>query len=120
MPSDSFEQGLVLQWLFFEQYSHEPFIATNRAYIHLLNDPQTYAAQIEANHPRGLAALAVMEQHLETIPYFVQGTYSIADIALYAYTHVAHQGNYDLGNFPNVRAWLVRVREQPRHVPIDV
>ncbi|MCZ6641725.1 MAG: glutathione S-transferase family protein [Gammaproteobacteria bacterium] len=120
LPSDSFEQGLVLQWLFFEQYSHEPFIATNRAYIHLLNDPQTYAAQIEANHPRGLAALAVMEQHLETNPYFVQGTYSIADIALYAYTHVAHQGNYDLGDFPNVRAWLVRVSEQPRHVPIDV
>lgn len=120
MPVASYAHGKVLQWLFFEQYSHEPFIATNRFYIHLLNDPEAYAAQIEANHPRGLAALAVMERHLETSCYFVGDDYSIADIALYAYTHVAHQGGYDLGDFPNVRAWLGRVSGQPRHVSIDV
>lgn len=120
LPVESYAHGKVLQWLFFEQYSHEPFIATNRFYIHLLNDPEAYAAQIEANHPRGLAALAVMERHLETSCYFVGDDYSIADIALYAYTHVAHQGNYDLGDSPNVRAWLGRVSGQPRHVSIDV
>lgn len=120
LPVESYAHGKVLQWLFFEQYSHEPFIATNRAYIHLLNDSEAYAAQIEANHPRGLAALAVMERHLETSCYFVGDDYSIADIALYAYTHVAHQGGYDLGDFPNVRAWLQRVSGQPRHVSIDV
>ncbi|MCH8141465.1 MAG: glutathione S-transferase family protein [Proteobacteria bacterium] len=119
LPVESYAHGLVLQWLFFEQYSHEPFIATNRAWIHLLGETDAHAAQIEANHPRGLAALPVMEQHLETSNFFVGDNYCIADIALYAYTHVAHQGNYDLADFPNVRAWLNRVGEQPRHVPID-
>ncbi|MCZ6619446.1 MAG: glutathione S-transferase family protein [Gammaproteobacteria bacterium] len=119
LPVESYPHALVLQWLFFEQYSHEPFIATNRAWIHLLGDADGHAAQIEANHPRGLAALAVMEQHLKTSKFFVGDDYSIADIALYAYTHVAHQGNYDLGNFPNVRGWLNRVSEQSRHIAID-
>ncbi len=124
LPEDAYAKALTLQWLFFEQYSHEPFIATNRFWIHIAHDAETHAAQIAANHPRGLAALGVMEQHLSGADFFTgaprgeTGRYGIADIALYAYTHVAHQGNYDLSAFPAVTRWLARVAGQPRHIPI--
>jgi len=122
LPEDPYRRALCLQWMFFEQYSHEPFIATNRFWIHILQDADTYAAQIAANHPKGLAALSVMEKHLEQQPFFVgnsEADYSIADIALYAYTHVAYQGGYDLEGFPAVQNWLRRVADQSRHIPID-
>jgi glutathione S-transferase len=125
LPDDAYQQALTLQWLFFEQYSHEPFIATNRFWLHLSGEAQSHASQIAANHLKGLAALGVMEQHLQQYDFFTgaqqgsRGRYSIADIALYAYTHVAHQGGYDLSDFPAVRRWLERVAEQPRHIPID-
>ena len=119
MPEDPYQRGLVLQWLFFEQYSHEPFIATNRFWIYLLKAPEAHAEQIAANHPRGIAALNVMENHLGRQDFFVAGRYGIADIALYAYTHVAHQGRYDLEPFPAVTAWLARVASQPAHIRID-
>ncbi|MEZ5559615.1 MAG: glutathione S-transferase family protein [Pseudomonadales bacterium] len=118
LPDDSYLRALTLQWLFFEQYSHEPFIATNRFWIHILKDPQGHAAQIAERHPRGVAALGVMERHLSERRFFVDDRYGIADIALYAYSHVAHEGGYDLKAFPNLRAWLARVAAQPRHIPI--
>ena len=117
-PDDRLERARVLQWLFFEQYSHEPFIAVAR-FIHEFLPP---------DHPRrrdlprleegGHAALKVMERHLEARQYVVGNRFSIADIALYAYTHVAHEGGFDLEPYPAVRAWLERVRARPRHVPI--
>ena len=119
LPFERYDHALVMQWLFFEQYSHEPFIATNRAWIHLLGEADAHAEQIKANHPRGMAALAVMERHLENRTFFVADRYTIADIALYAYTHVAHQGNYDLAEFPNVRKWINRVSDEPRHVTLS-
>jgi glutathione S-transferase len=126
LPTDAYQHALTLQWLFFEQYSHEPFIATNRFWIHLSGDAAAHASQIAANHPKGLAALGVMEKHLQQRDFFTssgtghdRGDYSIADIALYAYTHVAHQGGFDLSGFPAVQRWLSRVAQQPRHIPID-
>ncbi|MEQ8485895.1 MAG: glutathione S-transferase family protein [Pseudomonadales bacterium] len=118
LPTDAFERAQVLQWMFFEQYSHEPFIATNRFWIHIQGSADANAEKIAANHPRGLAALGVMETHLAGREWFVGSACSIADIALYAYTHVAHQGGFDLAPFAALRGWLERVAAQPRHIPI--
>ena len=117
LPDDAYERALVLQWMFFEQYSHEPYIAVLRhwAKIGVLEER---AAEVEARRPRGIEALGVMEGHLAERDFFVGGRYSIADIALYAYTHVAHEGGFDVADFPAVRRWLTRVAEQPGHVPI--
>src|SRR5690606_24676676 len=100
LPSARLGQAQVLQWMFFEQYSHEPYIATSRYWISILNAEDQYNSQLEERRPKGYAALDVMEGHLRGRNYFVGGAYSIADIALYAYTHVAHEGGFDLGNYP--------------------
>jgi len=117
LPAGRLERAQVLQWMFFEQYSHEPYIAVVRFWHH--------AGMVEANRDqldvkvaRGYAALGVMETHLREHAFFVAERYSIADIALYAYTHVAHEGGFELAAYPAVKAWLVRVSAQPRHVPI--
>jgi len=112
---DVWEQANVLRWMFFEQYSHEPYIAVNR---HLLKHPGIAGAveRIAANHPRGLQALAVMEQHLAGNDWLAAGRYTIADIALYAYTHSATEGGFDLTPYAGIRAWLDRVRAQPGHI----
>ena len=117
--NDRWLRAQVLQWMFFEQYSHEPFIATIRYWIthHLEMTPEREAA-LPGKRKGGVAALEVMEQHLRTRAFFVGETYSIADIALYAYTHVADQGGFDLAPFPAVRAWLERVAAQPGHIAI--
>jgi glutathione S-transferase len=117
LPADKLERARVLQWMFFEQYSHEPYIAVVRAWHHfgLLDQ---YRSQLADKMERGYAALGVMESHLAKHGWFVGERYSIADIALYAYTHVADEGKFDLGPYPAVRAWLERVRTQPRHIPI--
>ena len=117
-PRDRLERARVLEWMFFEQYSHEPNIATVRFWItHLgLNDERR--AQLEQKRALGYAALGVMERHLGGREFFVGDRYSIADITLYAYTHVAHEGGFELGRFPAVRAWLERARQQPDHIPI--
>jgi glutathione S-transferase len=110
-------EALVLQWLFFEQYSHEPYIATSRFWLlHKPDGPERRAA-LAARRDGGLAALGVMEQHLASRRFFV-GDYSIADIALFAYTHVAHEGGFALDDFPHVRAWLDRVRSTPGFIPM--
>jgi glutathione S-transferase len=109
----------VLQWMFFEQYSHEPNIATVRAWLthHVAMTPERLAA-LPGKRRQGVAALEVMERHLTTHRFFVGERYTIADIALYAYTHVAHEGGFDLSPFGAVRAWLERVAAEPGHVVI--
>ncbi|HYD46852.1 MAG TPA: glutathione S-transferase family protein [Terriglobales bacterium] len=118
LPRDRLERAQVLQWMFFEQYSHEPNIATSRFWLrHLEITPERRLA-LEQKKVAGDAALAVMERHLAARQFFVGERYTIADIALYAYTHVAAEGGFDLEPYPAVRAWLTRVRAQPAHVEI--
>jgi glutathione S-transferase len=121
-PGDTGERWLraqVLQWLFFEQYSHEPNIATVRFWLtHNVQMNAERQAALPGKRKWGNAALAVMDGHLRNRNFFVGDRYTIADIALYAYTHVAPEGGFDLAPYPAVRAWLARVAEQPRHVKI--
>ncbi len=118
LPQDSFLRAQVLQWLFFEQYSHEPFIATSRFWISYLDKAEEYKAALEQKRAPGYAALAAMEKHLQQHSFFVGEQYTIADISLFAYTHVAHEGNFDLGGFPTIQAWIKRVEDQPLHISI--
>ena len=115
-PSERFARAQVLQWLFFEQYSHEPYIATARFIVQYLGRPPERAADLAAKMAPGQRALAVLEQQLSSQPFLCGADYTIADIALYAYTHVADEGDFDLTPFPAICAWLQRVREQPDHV----
>lgn len=117
LPSDEFERAKVLQWLFFEQYSHEPYIAVARFWVAVLKAPPSQE-ELEAKHRGGYAALDAMERQLVVGPYLVGDSYTLADLALYAYTHVAHEGGFDLSRYPAIGAWLGRVAEQPRHVLI--
>jgi glutathione S-transferase len=117
LPAGKLERAQVLQWMFFEQYSHEPYIAVVRSWHHFGTVEQN-RAQLADRVERGCAALGVMESHLAQRAWFVGERYSIADIALYAYTHVAPEGKFDLAPYPAVRRWLERVRAQPRHIPI--
>jgi glutathione S-transferase len=116
VPEDRFERGQVLQWLFFEQYSHEPNIAVARFWS--LFGVDVPAADREAKRRGGAAALEAMDEHLTDRPFLVADRYTIADIALYAYTHVAPEGGFELEPYPAIGAWLRRVATQPGHVPI--
>ncbi|HEY1075587.1 MAG TPA: glutathione S-transferase family protein [Fontimonas sp.] len=116
LPADRYERALVLQWLFFEQYSHEPYVATVRFWIHCLGKRDEWAARIAEARIKGDAALGVMERQLQQTPFLAGAAYSIADIALFAYTHVAEQGDYSLQPYPAIRAWLQRVQAQPGFV----
>ena len=118
LPKDHLQRSQVLQWLFFEQYSHEPYIATSRFLIHFLGKADEYKEELEKKREHGYAALDVMEKHLANHNYFVAERYTIADIALYAYTHVAHEGGFDLSKYQAIPAWLERVKSQPRHTTI--
>jgi glutathione S-transferase len=120
LPEDRLGKTRVLQWMFFEQYSHEPNIAVARAWLHVFDTEMTEErlTVLGAKQKLGYDALRVMETHLESNDYFVGDHYSIADIALYAYTHVADEGGFDLAEFPAVRAWLGRVSSQPKYMPI--
>ncbi len=117
LPADPYDRAKVLQWLFFEQYSHEPYLAVVRFWVHVSPSPPP-AAEIDAKRAGGYLALDAMERHLAREPYLVGGAYSIADIALYAYTHVAGEGGFDLSGYDAIGAWLARVAGQPGHVPI--
>ena len=117
LPEERQKFGLVFQWLFFEQYSHEPFIATSRFWLQHKPDSPEKTALLAAKRDGGWAALKVMEEHLARNDYFV-GDYSIADIALFAYTHVADEGGFPLDDFPKIRAWVERVEAQPGFVPM--
>jgi glutathione S-transferase len=117
LPDDPYQRAQVLQWMFFEQYKHEPGIAVVRFWIAYSEDPPS-AAEIEARRAVGRAALDVMERHLNNNEYFVGERFTIADIALYAYTHVAPEGGFELEPYPAVHRWLERVAAQPGVVPI--
>jgi glutathione S-transferase len=120
LPDDRLGKARALRWMFFEQYSHEPNIAVARAWLHVFDTEMTEERRtaLEAKRRLGYDALGVMEKHLEGNDFFVGGRYSVADIALYAYTHVADEGGFDLDGFPAIRAWLERVSSQPGYIPI--
>lgn len=118
LPYDRFLRAQVFQWLFFEQSSHQPFIAKSRFWISILGRPEEYRTAIDQQREPGYAALKVMENHLTTHEFFVSERYTIADIALFAYTHVAHEGGFDLTNFLAIKAWIKRVKSQSRYITI--
>jgi len=118
LPDDRYLRAQVLQWLFFEQYSHEPFIATSRFWISILGKSEEYRDALAQKREPGYAALTVMEKHLTSHTFFVGERYTIADISLFAYTHVADEGGFDLTKFLAIQAWLERVKSQPRYVSI--
>ena len=118
LPDNAWEQAKVMQWLFFEQYSHEPNIATARFWISILNKADEYQHELKQKHELGYAALAVMEKHLSNHSFLVGERYTIADISLFAYTHMADEGRFDLTRFPAIEAWLARVKAQPKYISI--
>jgi len=113
LPEDRLARAQVLQWMFWEQYSHEPNVATVRHWVAHVGVPEEKRALLEQKRALGARALSVMDGHLEGRSYFVADRFTVADIALYAYTHVAPEGGFDLAPFPRVRAWLDRVRDRP-------
>lgn len=117
LPEDRQKFGLVFQWMFFEQYSHEPFIATSRFWLQHKPDSAEKSALLASKRDGGWAALRVMEGQLAKNDFFV-GDYSIADIALFAYTHVADEGGFPLDDFPKIRAWIGRVKAQEWFLPM--
>jgi len=122
IPSDRFDRADVLRWLFWEQYNHEPNVATLRfwhEWIGAENFSDLQKTLEPVKREAGEAALTLMDEHLAQTPFFVGGRFSLADIALYAYTHVCEGGQYQLSRYPNVQAWLARVAAQPGHVAID-
>jgi glutathione S-transferase len=119
VPGDAYDRAKVLQWMFFEQYTHEPAIAVVRFLVAYSGDAERHAATIEQRTATGYRALDAMERHLVESTYFVGDAPTLADIALYAYTHVAHEGGFELDGYPAIRAWLGRVAAAPGHVPID-
>jgi glutathione S-transferase len=118
LPGDRLGRAQVLQWMFFEQYSHEPTIAVLRFWTKHPVPDELRERLSPQKRDQGHAALGVMESHLGGRSFFVDDRYTIADIALYAYTHVAHEGGFDLDGYPAIRSWLDRVAAQPGHVPI--
>jgi glutathione S-transferase len=119
MPDGPFEQAQVLQWQFFEQYSHEPYIAVARFIARYLGMPDDRREEYEAKQAGGHKALQIMEDKLKKDDYFVGSRPTIADIALYAYTHVADEGGFDLSGYPAIRAWFGRIESTPRFVAMN-
>ncbi|MBI5113879.1 glutathione S-transferase family protein [Rhodoplanes serenus] len=119
-PEDRFERAEALRWMFFEQNSMEPTIGAAYFWLTLVRGGRELKMhEIEGWTESGYAALGVMEEHLDGHRFFAADRYTIADIALYAYTHMAHKAGFDLGGFPAIRAWLKRVAAQPRHIAMD-
>ena len=116
LPDDRYERSQVLQWLFFEQYSHEPYIAVARFWRIAEISPD--AAELQAKERAGHAALRALDQHLTEHRFLVAERYTIADIGLYAYTHVAPEGGFELEPYPAIGAWLARVAAHPGHIAI--
>jgi glutathione S-transferase len=119
VPENAYERAQVLQWMFFEQYEHEPAIAVVRFWIAYSGRSGEFADRLEERTAAGYHALGAMERHLESRPFLVGAGPTLADIALFAYTHVAGEGGFALDAYPGVRAWLDRVAAMPGHVPID-
>jgi len=119
LPDDRLERARTLEWLFWEQYSHEPYVAVARAWVRYFGVPAGKEAELEERRARGRQALDTMERHLERRDFFAAERYTVADIALYAYTHVAPEGGLELSGRPSLQRWLDRVAGQPGHVAID-
>ena len=119
VPEDRYARAQVLQWMFFEQYDHEPALAVVRFWRTYSGRPEAFADRMPERTEAGYRALDAMERHLDGRDFFVGADPTLADIALYAYTHVADEGGFDLGRYPAIRAWLARVAALPGHVPID-
>lgn len=119
LPDDRFLQAQVLQWQFFEQYSHEPYIAVARFIAKYLGLPEHRKAEYESKQAGGHKALTVMETRLAAHPFLVGDRFTVADISLYAYTHVAHEGGFELSGYPGIQAWLARIESQPRYVGME-
>jgi glutathione S-transferase len=120
VPRDPFERAQVLQWMFFEQYDHEPAIAVVRFWLaYSGRPPEEFTDRLGERRAAGYRALDAMERHLEDRTWLVGDATTLADIALYAYTHVAHEGGFELERYPAIAAWLERVATEPGHVPID-
>jgi glutathione S-transferase len=119
VPTDPYQRAQVLQWMFFEQYDHEPAIAVSRFWLAYSGRPEAFADRLEERNAAGNRALAAMERHLDGTQFFVGESATLADVALYAYTHVAHEGGFDVSAYPAVQAWLDRVAAEPGHVPIE-
>jgi glutathione S-transferase len=117
LPEDRKAFGLVFQWMFFEQYSHEPYIATSRFWLQHKPDSPEKTALLASKRDGGWAALKIMEEHLAKTDFFVDD-YTIADIALFAYTDVSHEGGFPLDDFLKIRRWMERVKAQPGFIPI--
>ena len=118
VPVDPYERAQMLQWMFFEQYDHEPAIAVARFWLAYSGRAEEFADRLPERQAAGRRALAAMEQHLDGRSYLVGNRLTLADLALYAYTHVAHEGGFDLELFPAVLDWLNGVASEPGHVPI--
>lgn len=116
LPEDRYARAFVLQWLFFEQYSHEPYIAVARSICRFHPKDSPRRAELPHLHQRGYQTLNVMEQHLTKQPFFVGDAYSIADIALFAYTQPAEEGGFDLSKYPAINGWLERVSTRENYV----
>ncbi len=119
VPGDRYERAQVLQWMFFEQYEHEPAIAVVRFLVAYAKTADEHAELVAQRTRQGLRALAAMERHLDGRSFLVGESMTLADIALYAYTHVADEGGFSLEEYPAVRAWLGRVAAEPGHVPME-
>jgi glutathione S-transferase len=119
VPADPYERAQVLQWMFFEQYDHEPAIAVVRFWLEYSGHPEDFADRVPERTAAGYRALDALERGLVGRQWLVGDWMSLADIALYAYTHVAHEGGFDLGRYPAIRSWLARVSAVPGHVTID-
>ena len=120
LPQGRYQRAQVLQWQFFEQYSHEPYIAIARYIRKYLGLPADREAEYHARQPGGHKALALMEAHLAANDFFVDAGPTVADISLYAYTHVAPEGGFELSGYPNIRAWLSRIEQLPGYVTMSV
>lgn len=121
IPDDRFDRADMFRWMFFEQYNHEPNVATLRFWLTLIGEEGLSDAQkaaLPGKRAAGEAALDLMDEHLRDRRYFVGDGFGLADIALYAYTHVADEGGFDLSRWPAVRRWLERVSSLPGHVPM--
>ncbi len=119
IPEDRMTRAQMLRWMFFEQYTHEPNVAVARFIVRYLGRPPEREEQLQQKIKGGHAALGVMERYLQQHEFFAGGRYSIADIALYAYTHAAHEGLIDLAGYPAIQAWMDRVRAQPGYTPMQ-
>jgi glutathione S-transferase len=119
VPADAYERAQVLQWMFFEQYDHEPTIAVARFWLAFSGRAEEFEPRREELTAAGYRALDAMERHLAGREWLVGSSSSLADIALYAYTHVADEGGFELDRYPAIGAWLARFAAQPGHIPID-